>query len=254
MNRLTAVPQLPQSTSTAIARVQRPVLRKTRLDSPHCLMSPVHYEPAYAYPLLIWLHSAGTSEREIHQIMPLISERNYVALGIRGPVSRGAGHLWPQTAESIAAAEQRLLESIATARDQFNVHPQRIYIAGFEAAGTMALRLALRNTDRFAGAISLNGPFPEGHAPLARLGEIRKLRLLIAHCRDSVRYSTERLCRELSLFHTASLSVHLRQYPCRDSELTTQMLHDLDAWLMEQVTGVPATTDDEPATAETDWN
>src|SRR5687768_10615004 len=86
MNRLTAVPQLPKSTSTAIARVQRPVLRKTiRPDSPHCLMSPVHYEPAYAYPLLVWLHSAGTSEREVQQIVPLISERNYVALGVRGP-------------------------------------------------------------------------------------------------------------------------------------------------------------------------
>jgi hypothetical protein len=36
--------------------------------------------------------------------------------------------------------------------------------------------------------------------------------------------------------------VHLRQYPCGD-ELTTQMLHDLDAWLMEQVTGMPAATD-----------
>jgi phospholipase/carboxylesterase len=104
----------------------------------------------------------------------------------------------------------------------------------------MAMRLALRHPDRFAGAASLNGTFPEAHAPLARLPELRPLRLMIAHCRDSERYSINRLCRELSLFHSASLSVHLRQYPCAD-ELTTQMLHDLDAWLMEQVTGTAAT-------------
>ena len=39
------------------------------------------------------------------------------------------------------------------------------------------------------------------------------------------------------LFHAAGMSVTLRQYPCGD-ELTTQMLRDLDVWLMEQVTGV----------------
>ena len=29
-----------------------------------------------------------------------------------------------------------------------------------------------------------------------------------------------------------------RQYPCGD-ELNTQMLHDMDAWMMEIVTGTP---------------
>jgi hypothetical protein len=54
------------------------------------------------------------------------------------------------------------------------------------------------------------------------------------------------------LFHTAGMAIHLRQYPCED-ELTTQMLHDLDTWLMEQVTGV-STEADQPAPLPADWN
>jgi phospholipase/carboxylesterase len=185
--------------------------------------------------------------------MRLVSLRNYVALGVRGPAPQGTGFHWPQDANAIETADQRVCEAVAAARERFNVHPERIFLAGYDAAGTMALRLALRNPDLFAGAASLNGTFPQAHAPLARLADIRGLKLMIAHCRDSERYSVNRLCRELSLFHSASLSVHLRQYPCQD-ELTTQMLHDLDGWLMEQVTGLPAASEDTAASVESDWN
>jgi phospholipase/carboxylesterase len=39
------------------------------------------------------------------------------------------------------------------------------------------------------------------------------------------------------LFHSAGMVVSVRQYPCGD-ELTTQMLHDADVWMMERVTGI----------------
>jgi phospholipase/carboxylesterase len=116
----------------------------------------------------------------------------------------------------------------------------------------MALRLALQSPEAFAGGISIGGSFPDGHSPLARLNFARSSRLLIMHCRDSQRYSVERVCEELFLFHAAGLCVTLRQYPCGD-ELTTLMFHDLDVWLMEQVTG---TSSDQPCEAAqpSDWN
>ena len=116
----------------------------------------------------------------------------------------------------------------------------------------MAIRLALRRPDLYAGAASIGGPFPDGHAPLARLAQARQTRLLIEHPRDSISYPIDRVCRELSLFHAAGMSVTLRQYPCPD-ELTTQMLHDLDVWLMEQVTGVAA-EEQEHVPLPSDWN
>jgi phospholipase/carboxylesterase len=235
MNRLSAAPAPPANRSGVAARVQRPWAAPS-VEAATSLVAPQHYEPKYAYPLLVWLHSAGTSEREVRQIMPLVSLRNYVALGVRGPVASGSGFTWQQTAGAIHASELRVLDAVEAARNRFNIHRQRIYLAGYEAAGTMALRLALRHPDCFAGAASFNGPFPDSFAPLARLADLRPLKLMIAHCRDSRQYSVDRLCAELSLLHSASLSLHLRQYPCAD-ELTTQMLHDLNNWLMEQVTG-----------------
>jgi len=72
------------------------------------------------------------------------------------------------------------------------------------------------------------------------------------HCRDSETYSVDQVCDELALFHAAGMSVTLRQYPCGD-ELTTQMLRDLDVWLMEQVTGV-STTEPQDAPLPSEWN
>lgn len=45
---------------------------------------PLHYEPNYRYPLLIWLHGLGESEQTLLSIMPEISLRNYVAIAPRG--------------------------------------------------------------------------------------------------------------------------------------------------------------------------
>ncbi|HEX5106076.1 MAG TPA: hypothetical protein VFV87_19790 [Pirellulaceae bacterium] len=252
MNRLSAAP-LPPVTATAAARVPRSQLRDVPPSGlTQCLLTPLHYERNYAYPLLVWLHSTGGDEREVRRVMPHISLRNYAALGVRGPGSEPSGYSWPQSPDMIASAEQTILESVSRARLRFNIHPDRIFLAGYEGAGTMALRIALRHPDRFAGAASLNGPFPTGQAPLAMLASARRLKLLSAHCRDSRSYPIERVCRELSLFHCAGMAITLRQYPCED-ELTTQMLHDLDVWLMEQVTGA-LSGQEHPAAAPADWN
>jgi predicted esterase len=101
----------------------------------------------------------------------------------------------------------------------------------------MALRIGLRHPGLFAGAVSLGGPFPTGLAPLSQLRMARGLPLFIGQGRESRIYSPQRTCDELRLFHSAAMHVTLRQYPCAD-EMTTRMLGDLNAWIMEQVTGV----------------
>ena len=54
--------------------------------------------------------------------------------------------------------------------------------------------------------------------------------------RDSRDYPDRRVCDDLRLLHSAGCTVALRQYPGGD-ELTTNMLSDLDRWLMEFVCG-----------------
>lgn len=253
MNRLSTIPSTPKNSASAVAHAARPPYKPlSRTESSHYLLAPLHYESNYSYPLLVWLHGPGGNERELARIMPLISLRNYVSLGVRGPATECPGFGWGQTPDAIHSAEQRIAESVLTAQRRFNIHPERVFLTGYGCGGTMAIRLALRRPDLYAGAASMGGPFPEGHAPLARLAHARHLRILIEHPRDSATYTVERVCRELSLFHAAGMSVTLRQYPCPD-ELTTQMLHDLDVWLMEQVTGVAA-QEQEHLPLPSDWN
>lgn len=252
MNRLfpAAPPTSQHQATTQVGRARVKTLQKHSL--PFSLFSPLHYEENYAYPLLIWLHNDGGNERQLQKVMPLVSTRNYVGLSVRGPDGDNRRTAWHQSPAAILAAEERLQEGIERATCRFNINPDRIFLAGFEAGGTMAFRLALRNPQQFAGAVSINGPFPEGQMPLARLSQIRKFPLLIAQCRDSRVYSIDRICQELRLFHAAGLSVTLRQYPCPD-ELTTQMLHDVDVWVMQQVTGTTA-DESQCAPLPTDWN
>jgi predicted esterase len=64
--------------------------------------------------------------------------------------------------------------------------------------------------------------------------------VFLAHGRHSESYPVETACAELRLFHAAGMNVTLRQYPGGD-DLHPQMLRDVNAWLMEQVTGMPST-------------
>lgn len=213
-------------------------------ETPHAVFAPLHYEPNYAYPLVIWLHGPGDDEYQLRRVMPEISMRNYVGAGPRGVSESDPGYTWGE--DALHQAEESVFSCVEQIRERFHIATHRIFIAGFQAGGTMAIRLGLLHPFVFAGALSVGGPFPLGLSPLAQLDAARGIPLFVAQGRSSLLYPVERTCEELRLFHAAGLSVSVRQYPCGD-ELTTQMLHDMDAWLMERVTGIPAAEGDSSA-------
>jgi len=226
---LASSPQAP----LAAARIAP---RRERAPAPHyALFAPLHYERGYAYPLLVWLHGEGGSERELRQLMPHVSVRNYVAAAPRGDsLVPGARQAWEQSPQAISEAAERVLECIDASKRRFNIHAKRVFIAGNGRGGAMALRLALRFPEWFAGAVSLGGPMPRGDGPLNRVNKARRLPLLLASCRDSAEYPPEVVSADLRLLHAGGFSLALRQYP-GEHELTTVMLADMDRWLMEQV-------------------
>ncbi|MFO0904574.1 MAG: PHB depolymerase family esterase [Pirellulales bacterium] len=218
----------------------------------YSLFAPLHYEPNYAYPLVIWLHGPQDNEHQLRRIMPLLSLRNYAAIGPRATTAyadQTPGFYWAQQAASVAAAERSVLDCLDIARSRFNVNPDRVFLAGYDCGGTMAFQVGLRHPERFAGVISLGGAFPSGRMLLSSLPQLRRLPLFIAHGRDSDLYPVERLCEDLRLFHAAGLGVTVRQYPCGD-ELTTKMLQDLNFWIMERVTGQPLAPPEVPVLDE----
>ena len=231
-----------KSDATGVYQVEQALLSTSDSDAArHMFFVPLHYERNYAYPLLVWLHGPGDDERQLQRVMPLVSMRNYVAVGPRGSVrDEGPGFTWQQSESGIAAAEQSVFAAIEAAQERFNIARQRIFVGGYASGGTMAFRVALRHPSAFAGALSIGGPFPSGNMPLLQLDRLRRLPFFIAQGRDAVDYPVEQTCQELRLFHAAGLKATLRQYPCGD-EVTTVMLHDMDVWMMERVTGIEET-------------
>jgi phospholipase/carboxylesterase len=210
-------------------------------DLPHVLFAPEHYEPNYAYPLLVWLHGPAADERQLLRIIPLVSLRNYVAVapravsvGIPGKLGKRRPQ-WFCAADVAARADQRVLESIALAQSKYHISPKRVFVAGFDSGGTMAFHLAMNYPRQFAGALSFGGAFPVGHKPFRRLDEARGLAVFLAAGRDSACYPPTKVCDDLRLLHSAGLSITLRQYPC-GHELCPQMLRDMDRWVIEQIT------------------
>ncbi len=209
------------------------------------LFTPLHYEPNYAYPLIVYLHAEGGDEHDLTRIMPQISLRNYVAVAFRGTLALPASNTnaveqafgWSQRPDHIQLAGRRLLAALRQAR-QYRIDPQRIFLVGQGCGGSMALRLATQMPDVFRGVASCEGPFPDGDAPLRRWSELRHLEILLAASRRGGRYPSSRVCRDLRLLHVAGLNISLRQYP-DPSTLAQQIPADLDRWIMEVLSREP---------------
>jgi phospholipase/carboxylesterase len=232
-----------KTASTPPFEIESALFSRSVEDGSHAFFAPLHYEPKYAYPLLVWLHGPGhDDERQLVRIMPMISMRNYAAAAPRGFGGGKPKTLdWPQDLHSIEAATQRVFDCIGAARERFNIAAGRVFLGGFDGGGTMAVRIALNRPECFAGVLSLGGALPRGHHPLGQLVAARRLPAFLAMGRDSEIYGPEKACDDLRLLHTAGVSVTLRQYPC-GHELSEQMLRDVDRWIMEQIS-MPAEDD-----------
>lgn len=239
---------------------------ETSSTHPHVLFSPMHYEPGYAYPLLVWLHGSGADERQVMRIMPILSMRNYVAIApqglmtpepgntphqrsvkadwnsldvasiLRDGISQKVHYDWPDTDKGLTEAERRVFDCISVAKKRSNIEPSRVFLAGFGTGGTMALRLAFLYPEHFAGVASLCGPFPHGRQMLHRWTAARNLSVFLGIGETKVENSSAATCETLELFHTAGVSTMLREYAC-GQEIAPEMLRDLNRWMMNIVCG-----------------
>jgi len=220
-------------------------------ETPHSLFSPMHYEPGYSYPLMIWLHGESTvAERQLMKIMPIVSMRNYVAIAPRGIDLHQTGQMvsgnlqtgqsetphfgWPNTEDGFHSAQKRVFDCLRIASEKCHISKRRVFLAGFDDGGTMAFQVAMQFPQYFAGGISLGGAFPLGRMPLRQLDAVRQLPCLMCVGRDSQVFPPSEAAKQMTLFHTAGMSVTVRQYPCRQ-EISIQMLNDVNRWMMERI-------------------
>ncbi len=254
-----SLPLSQRGVSPLTFEIESGLFSSSQHDTIHTTFAPLHYEPGYSYPLVVWLHGTGCDERQLLRIMPLVSMRNYVAVAPRGVAVAPRGGIvhprggmirspsgevaygWSHDEQDLQQAEQRIFDSIEMTVRRFNIEPHRIFLAGFDTGGTMAFRVAMNHPYKFAGVLSLGGCLPTGGAPLARLPEARQLAVFLAAGRRSTIYNENRVCDDLRLLHTAGMSITLRLYPCAH-EISPQMLSDVDRWIIEQITASKAQT------------
>ena len=198
---------------------------------------PLHHCENYQYPLLVWFHSNGFNEHQIDQVMPHISLRNYVGVGIRGTKAADSiGHRfdWHHSPAGIATTQEAVMQAIEAAADRFSINTTRVVLAGYREGGTMALRTAMREPQRFAGVISLGGRMPSGSIRNFQQLRERRMPMLWQWGTENEQYNNKNLKVDCQTSMAIGSQVEVRQYP-GDDEMTTIALHDLDEWIMKQV-------------------
>lgn len=190
------------------------------------LFVPQGYEPAYDYPLVVWLPGAETFD--LGRVMARVSLRNFVAVQPRTDVTAAD-----------ASVETAVWRAIDAARDRLSIHPGRVFLVGQGRSGTAAFRIACRHPEWFGGVASLGGTFPLDEGAFARVRHVRRLPMLLCCRRDADAVACAAVDRTLRLFHAAGAMLALRIYPGA-SDLSRAILADVNRWIMEEVCGPPA--------------
>lgn len=209
------------------------------VTSPQTFFVPIHYEPNYRYPLIVWLHSNGFNENQVDHVMPHVSTRNYLATGVRGTrAADSIGHRfdWHDSPAAIDAAYQKVMSAIDEVCGRYSVHRQRIVLAGYRRGGTMAMRIAMRQPEMFAAVASFGGRMPDGGKVLANLQALRRRGLpmlwQVATGRSS--FDVQNLKTDIRSAMLVRAKVEIRQY-VGDDEMNTAALSDFNNWIMNRI-------------------
>jgi phospholipase/carboxylesterase len=220
----------------------------SRATRPRGVFVPENYEPNYAYPLVIWLHDAGRSERDIADVLPRISTRNYVGLALRGAAresvpevaamagsAAGTGYAWSHLERDRLAFQDELHASVRELRRDFHIHSERVFLVGAGDGATMAWEVFLARPEWFAGLAVLGGRFPWRRRPLRRFRALRRKPLLLAagSCDVADRMQVQRIGR---LMHAAGLELSLGS-PLSYDRSSRAAFRRIDYWIMESIGG-----------------
>jgi phospholipase/carboxylesterase len=202
---------------------------------------PIGYEPRYPYPLLVFLHGHGGNEEQVLRLAPRLSRRNFIAIGLRGPVALDANDDRPNDGLPSYAwgdgryatlLEDYLLRAVEQTRRRYHVHSERVYLAGLAEGATVAYRLGLTFADRLGGVIALNGAMPRLERPLLRLPHARSLRVFIGHGIANLHTPWTHARHDLRVLSAAGLSVTMHSYPTTH-KLHPDMLRDVNRWIID---------------------
>lgn len=205
-----------------------------QLDDGTLVSVPENYEAKYAYPLIVWLCRPGQNEHELLELTQKVDSRNY--LGMAFPLkslettAAANGH-WEPSESELEQIAGDLKQACCRMRTTYNLHTERVYLAGFGDAATVALELVLQRPEWYAGAMLFGGAFPRCEKPLTRFRDLPGKRVMIGADAHLLLHSAADMARTGRMLHRAGIDVSTRVYDS-STEVTPQMLADINHWIM----------------------
>ena len=118
---------------------------------------PAAYSSKTPWPLFIALHGPGNQASPFHDLWRGSADSlGVVLLTPEGNVPVSLGFTWTLKDSS---SEMVIRNAIDEVRRQVNIDPNRIYIGGYSAGGSMAYYMALKYARIFSGVIALDADF-----------------------------------------------------------------------------------------------
>ena len=160
-----------------------PLGRSSRGDVFGTLLVPLHYEPEYQYPLVVWADSADESSGEtegalrtvsLTEAMMEISLRNFAGVSARP----NPGHS-PYPPHTLLGSDL-VRQLVATARTKLNVHPDRIFVV-LRGPASFAAEFLMRTEVPLAGVVWIapSVPGPDSRTPSVPAAPQRATRILL---------------------------------------------------------------------------
>ncbi|MBA3312685.1 MAG: hypothetical protein M3552_05480 [Planctomycetota bacterium] len=212
-------------------RVPPQTLSHRPAAGPVAVFTPEGYEPNYAYPLIVWFHDAGESEQMLRRVMPVMSDRNALGLALRGERLRRNGFDW---AAGLTEPRERSLEAaVREFKREFNIHTERVVLAGRGTGAVAASELFFARPDWYGGLAMFDAPAEAIAVDLTRREELVGKPVLLDLPLEQLGRGREGAARLVA----SGADVTFRRARC--GALRHDTLRHLNRWLMSAVCGVP---------------
>ncbi len=190
---------------------------------------PEKHEPAYAYPVLIWLHGDGQNETDGIAAIHRASDQNMIGIALRGDTTVRGGYAWNADPLALASFIDALILSLSV---QHRIHTDRIFIGGYESGANLALQLLLASPATYCGAAVLCPRMKSLSLPaeMTRLARGRKV-LVASQLSGSPTHLIDLVEFDRQLEHLG-LDVRSCYYQPTARKLTQRMLRDVDHWMI----------------------
>ncbi len=188
--------------------------RPAYLDRPAVIVPPRGYTDRRTYPVFVVLPPTGVHSEWTATRLGLdpARQREFILILPEGRPTRE--EYLPDFLQFVGWYEERLLRDLDRVLEEYNADPDRVYVGGYSLGGDLSWALAVRNPDRFAGAVvaGSRASHPVDPGALDRLRD-REFRgsFMIGNREDPNRYRGINVAR--MRFDDAGVDHRFREYP-----------------------------------------